>query len=145
MNRALRLALHYAGRYWWRYVLGLIALFLVDQVNANVPLLSGELTDGLAAGTLVMNVFGSAFNAIYLLQKFAALFGMPMEDFFRNSGIRPEEIWPKGAGTLWTAELYPACGSIRCTARIHPEWKCPSDNAPHSSGSPCSTRRCCPL
>ena len=54
MNRALRLALHYAGRYWWRYVLGLIALFLVDQVNANVPLLSGELTDGLAAGALDM-------------------------------------------------------------------------------------------
>ena len=27
-----------------------MALFLVDRVNANVPLLSGELTDGLAAG-----------------------------------------------------------------------------------------------
>ncbi len=26
-----------------------------------------------------MTVFGSAFNAIYLLPKFAALFGMPME------------------------------------------------------------------
>ncbi len=34
---------------------------------------------GLAVGTLVMTVFGSAFNAIYLLPKFAALFGMPME------------------------------------------------------------------
>ena len=47
MNREIRLALHYAKRYWWRYLLGLAALFLVDQVNANVPLLSGELTDGL--------------------------------------------------------------------------------------------------
>ena len=34
---------------------------------------------GLAVGTLCMTVFGSAFNAIYLLPKFAALFGMPME------------------------------------------------------------------
>ncbi|MCR5663389.1 MAG: ECF transporter S component [Oscillospiraceae bacterium] len=34
---------------------------------------------GLVAGTLVMTVFGSAFNAIYLLPKFSELFGMPME------------------------------------------------------------------
>ena len=34
---------------------------------------------GLAVGTLCMTVFGSAFNAVYLLPKFAALFGMPME------------------------------------------------------------------
>ena len=36
-------------------MLGLIALFAVDQINANVPLLSGELTDGLAAGRLDMS------------------------------------------------------------------------------------------
>ena len=34
---------------------------------------------GLALGTLVMTVFGSAFNAVYLLPKFAALFGMPLD------------------------------------------------------------------
>lgn len=34
---------------------------------------------GLVVGTLVMTVFGSAFNAIYLLPKFAQMFGMPME------------------------------------------------------------------
>lgn len=34
---------------------------------------------GLITGTLCMTVFGSAFNAIYLLPKFAALYGMPME------------------------------------------------------------------
>ena len=33
----------------------------------------------MLAGTLVMTVFGSAFNAVYLLPKFAALYGMPME------------------------------------------------------------------
>lgn len=34
---------------------------------------------GLAVGTLVMAVFGSAFNAVYLLPKFAQLYGMPLE------------------------------------------------------------------
>ena len=34
---------------------------------------------GMLTGTLIMTVFGSAFNAVYLLPKFAALYGMPME------------------------------------------------------------------
>jgi riboflavin transporter FmnP len=34
---------------------------------------------GLIVGTLVMTIFGSAFNAIYLLPKFSALFGMPLD------------------------------------------------------------------
>ena len=33
---------------------------------------------GLVVGTLIMTVFGSAFNAVYLLPKFSALFGMPL-------------------------------------------------------------------
>ena len=39
---------------------------------------AGAVT-GLILGTLVMTVFGSAFNGIYLLPKFAQLYGMPME------------------------------------------------------------------
>jgi len=34
---------------------------------------------GLVVGTLVMTVFGSLFNAVYLLPKFAQLYGMPLE------------------------------------------------------------------
>ena len=34
---------------------------------------------GLAAGTLVLTIFGSAFNAIYLLPKFSQLFGLPLD------------------------------------------------------------------
>ncbi len=65
MRRETKLALHYAGRYWWRYLLGLAALFLVDQVNANVPRLSGSLTDGLADGTLDMGgVWGIALRLL---------------------------------------------------------------------------------
>ena len=34
---------------------------------------------GLAVGTAVLTVFGSAFNAIYLLPKFSQLFGLPLD------------------------------------------------------------------
>ncbi len=34
---------------------------------------------GMAAGTLVLAVFGSFFNALYLIPKFAELYGMPLE------------------------------------------------------------------
>jgi len=34
---------------------------------------------GLVAGTFCLTVFGSAFNAIYLLPKFAELFGLPLD------------------------------------------------------------------
>ena len=61
MKKELRLALRYIKRYWWRYVLGIAALFLVDQLIAEVPKLSGELTDGLAQSRLNMQgVWGIA-------------------------------------------------------------------------------------
>ena len=34
---------------------------------------------GLVLGTLSMSVFGSAFNAVYLLPKFSQLYGLPLE------------------------------------------------------------------
>ena len=34
---------------------------------------------GLVIGTLVLTVFGSAFNAIYLLPKFSQLYGLPLD------------------------------------------------------------------
>ena len=34
---------------------------------------------GLAVGTVVLTVFGSLFNAVYLLPKFSQLFGLPLE------------------------------------------------------------------
>lgn len=34
---------------------------------------------GMAVGTLIMTVFGSLFNAVYLIPKFAELYGMPLE------------------------------------------------------------------
>lgn len=34
---------------------------------------------GCVSGTIVLTVFGTAFNALYLLPKFAQLYGMPLE------------------------------------------------------------------
>lgn len=47
---------------------------------------------GLILGTLVLTVFGSAFNAIYLLPKFSQLYGIPLDSIIDmgsiiNSGI----------------------------------------------------------
>ena len=39
----------------------------------------GGAVMAMAAGTLIMTVFGSAFNAYYLLPKFSQLFGLPMD------------------------------------------------------------------
>ncbi len=45
---------------------------------------------GLIVGTLVLTVFGSAFNAIYLLPKFSELFGLPLDTIIAmGSAIHP--------------------------------------------------------
>lgn len=53
----------------------------------------GGALAGLLLGTAVMTVFGSAFNAVYLLPKFAELYGMPLDAIIAmggeiNGGIR---------------------------------------------------------
>ena len=47
---------------------------------------------GMAAGTFVLTVFGSAFNAIYLLPRFSELYGLPLDSIIAmgskiNAGI----------------------------------------------------------
>ena len=45
---------------------------------------------GLIVGTLVLTVFGSAFNGIYLLPKFSELFGLPIDTIIAmGSAIHP--------------------------------------------------------
>lgn len=42
------------------------------------------------AGTLIMTVFGTAFNAVYLLPAFSKLYGMPLEDILAmGAAINP--------------------------------------------------------
>lgn len=54
------------------YILPASAIYHVHKSKKSAIL-------GMAAGTLVMTVFGSVFNALYLIPKFAQLYGMPIE------------------------------------------------------------------
>ena len=55
------------------------ALVLPATIFYHVKKSKKAAITGLAVGTVVMTVFGSFFNAVYLLPKFSALFGMPLE------------------------------------------------------------------
>ena len=46
----------------------------------------GSALVGLAVGTAVLTVFGSAFNAIYLLPKFAQLYELPLDTIIAMGG-----------------------------------------------------------
>lgn len=51
---------------------------------------------GCIAGTVIMTVFGTAFNAVYLLPAFSRLYGMPLEVILEmgtaiNAGVK--DIW----------------------------------------------------
>ena len=53
---------------------------------------------GMVVGTLCMTVFGSAFNAYYLIPKFSQLFGMPLEAIVAMGTAINSSI--KSVGTL---------------------------------------------
>ena len=55
---------------------------------------------GMVAGTVCLTIFGSAFNALYLLPKFADMF-MPMESILAAG----QAIYP-GIDSVWTLVLY---------------------------------------
>lgn len=52
--KQLKFAMKYVARHWWQYALGILALYLVDQINIYVPEFTGRIIDGLTAGTLDM-------------------------------------------------------------------------------------------
>ncbi len=53
--KALKFALRYVARHWWQYLLGIAALYMVDQVNVYVPEFTGNIIDGLTDGSLDMS------------------------------------------------------------------------------------------
>ena len=54
------------------YLLPASAVYLLHKTRKNAVI-------AVLTGTICMTVFGTAFNAIYLIPKFAQMFGMPME------------------------------------------------------------------
>ena len=57
----------YVRRYWPRYAAGIIALALVDLMNVYIPQFTGEITDGLKAGTIDMDGVWRLVAGIVLL------------------------------------------------------------------------------
>ena len=55
------------------------ALVLPASIVYHVKKSRKSAIVGLVIGTLVMTVFGSFFNGVYLLPKFSQLYGMPLE------------------------------------------------------------------
>lgn len=56
---------------------------------------------GLVIGTLVMTVFGSAFNGMYLIPKFSQLFGLPLEAIIgMGTAVNP------AITSVWTLVLF---------------------------------------
>ena len=62
------------------YILPASAIYHAHKTKQNAVI-------GMAAGTLVMAVFGSVFNALYLIPKFAELFGMPIDVIVRMGTV----------------------------------------------------------
>lgn len=61
----------------------LIYLFKKSKRNAII---------GCAVGTLIITLFGTTFNAVYLLSAFAKLYGMPMDDIIGMGTAINEKI-----------------------------------------------------
>lgn len=68
---------------------------------------------GCVAGTLSMTIFGTAFNAVYLLPKFAELYGMPLEAIVgMGTAINPKITSVTSLVILAVAPLNVLKGSI---------------------------------
>ncbi len=65
--KELKLAWRYVRRHWWQYILGILALFVVDAVNVYVPQFTGEITNGLDQHTLGMDgVMGLVWKIVLI-------------------------------------------------------------------------------
>lgn len=62
------------------------ALVLPATIIYHIRKSRGSALLGMAVGTACLTIFGSAFNAIYLLPKFAQLYGMPLETIIAMGG-----------------------------------------------------------
>ncbi len=62
------------------------SLVLPAVIIYHIKKTRGGALLGLLVGTVVLTVFGSAFNAIYLLPKFSQLFGMPLDAIIGMGG-----------------------------------------------------------
>lgn len=66
------------------------AMVVPAAIIYHVKKTKGSALTGLVVGTLIMTVFGSAFNAVYLIPKFSELFHLPLENILAmGNAINP--------------------------------------------------------
>lgn len=65
--RELRLIGGYARSRWLHYVLGILSLAAVDQMNVYIPQFTGQITDGLKAGIIGMDGVWRLIGLIVLM------------------------------------------------------------------------------
>lgn len=57
----------YVMRHKWRYLLGIVTLFVVDYANLFIPQFTGEITDGLSDRTMDMHAVAGVLVKILIL------------------------------------------------------------------------------
>lgn len=65
--KELKLIGGYVKRHWLQYAAGIVALAVVDLMNVYIPQFTGEITDGLQAGTMTMDGVWRLVGMILLL------------------------------------------------------------------------------
>lgn len=84
-----------------------VVLSYIDIHDETIP--SDVVLHGLKQkdGKFVARIYGTKDNP-----KESKLFGLPLADFITQNEINESELGEDYNGTLWTADLYPACDSI---------------------------------
>ena len=65
MNRETKLAVHYAKKYWYLYLLGIAALTAVDAFMVIIPRITGGIIDGLREQTMDAAMIRSALLGMF--------------------------------------------------------------------------------
>jgi ATP-binding cassette subfamily B protein len=63
----------YIDKYKWKYIAGILILFIVDFMNLYIPQFTGEITDGLESGTMDMHGVMFGIGKIVLVGLILAL------------------------------------------------------------------------
>lgn len=63
----------YINKYKWKYIAGILILFIVDFMNLYIPQFTGEITDGLESGTMDMHGVMFGIGKIVLVGLILAL------------------------------------------------------------------------
>ena len=90
MNRELKLAGHYAGRYWVWYLFGLISLTAVDFLTVEVPKITAAIIDGLKADDITIDVITGLLWKMLLFAAIIALGRFGWRFFFFGASRQVE-------------------------------------------------------